>query len=168
MTSPLPLPLIVRDLTADDLPLCDWAGSGLPDGLERARRGEADYLVVCPPSGRPIATGGIDYVETPGAGTLYQFHVHEIVRSCGIGALLVRAAEDRARDRGLERVELGVDEQAPRPQRLYERLGYTTYGLRPGGWDLLEPDGSTSRYDTMIILMNKTLAPTSGTDTGPV
>lgn len=62
MTSSLPLPLIVRDLTADDLPLCDWAGSG--------------------------------------AGA---------------------------------------------------------------GWV-----GSASRYDTMIILMNKTLEPRSGTDTGPV
>lgn len=44
--------------------------------LERARRSEVDYLAVCPPSGLPVAIGGIDYTENPGAGTLTQLAVH--------------------------------------------------------------------------------------------
>ena len=140
----LTLPLIVRDLTAEDLPTCEWAGSGVPDGLARARRGEVDYLAVCAPTGRPIATGGINYQEAPGAGTLYQLHVHEMLRCCGIGTALIEAAELRIRDRGLDRAELGVDRQEPRPQALYERLGYTIFGQKPGGWDQIGTDGTTS------------------------
>lgn len=153
------LSLRVRDLTEADLPGCGWAGLGVPDGFERSRRDEVDYLVVCPPSGLPIATGGVNFVPAPGAGTLYQLHVHEIVRSCGIGTLLIGALQQRIRDRGLDWAELGVDEQDPRPQPLYERLGYTAFGRTRGGWDQQEPDGSTSRYETMIILMRKMLRP---------
>lgn len=151
------LPLTVRDLVAADLPACHWAGSGVPDGLSRAQRGDADYLVICAPSGLSIATGGVDYTEFPGAGTLYQLHVHEMLRSVGIGTLLIETAEQRIRDRGLDRAELGIDAQAPRPRPLYERLGYQAYGTEPGGWDQEQPDGSFSRYDTTIILMRKAL-----------
>ncbi len=57
------VPLTVRDLTREDLPSCAWSGSArnlaqLGKTLERARRGEIDYLAVCPPSGlpsRPVA-----------------------------------------------------------------------------------------------------------------
>jgi len=46
---------------------------------------------------------------------------------------------------------LGVDEQSPRPRSLYERLGYVAYGNEPGAWDQEAPDGSTIKYETMII-----------------
>jgi hypothetical protein len=60
------IPLTVRDLTAEDLPSCAWSGgathlASVARALERARRGEVDYLAVCPPSGLPIAIGGVDY-----------------------------------------------------------------------------------------------------------
>jgi GNAT superfamily N-acetyltransferase len=95
------LPLTVRDLTVADLPACAWAGSGVATSLERARLGEVDYLAVCPPSGLPVALGGVDYTLTSGAGTLWQLSVHESLRSCGIGTILVQAAEQRIRARGL-------------------------------------------------------------------
>ena len=68
------VPLTIRDLTAEDLPACAWSGSlthlaSVADALERARLGEVDYLAACPPSGLPVAIGGIDYAKTPGAGT---------------------------------------------------------------------------------------------------
>ena len=68
------VPLTVRDLTAEDLPACAWSGpathlASVAEALERARLGEVDYLAVCPPSGLPVAIGGIDYAKTPGAGT---------------------------------------------------------------------------------------------------
>ncbi|MBA8795464.1 ribosomal protein S18 acetylase RimI-like enzyme [Friedmanniella endophytica] len=153
----VPLPLTVRDLTADDLPVCGWAGSGVPRGLDRAARGEADYLVVCGPSGLPLATGGVDWTKHPDAGELYQLHVHELVRSAGVGTVLIAALEQRIRDRGRDRAELGVDVQEPRPQRLYERLGYTAYGSEQVGWDQLQPDGSHRPYTTTATLLRKPL-----------
>jgi len=80
------IPLTVRDLTTEDLPSCAWSGSAthlasIAKALERARRGEVDYLAVCPPSGLPVALGGIDYAEHPGAGTLWQLAVHRTLQS---------------------------------------------------------------------------------------
>lgn len=151
------LPLIVRDLISADLPAAAWAGSGPAEALERARRGEVDYLVVCQPSGFPVATGGVDYTLVPGAGTLWQLSVHEAVRSCGIGTILIEAAEQRIRSRGLQRAELGVDDQLPRPRGLYERLGYIAYGSEPGSWPQDGPDGTSTLYQTTITLMHKKL-----------
>ena len=50
------LPVTIRDLTRQDLPSCAWGVSAwdlarLGRALERAGRGEVDYLAVCPPSG---------------------------------------------------------------------------------------------------------------------
>jgi hypothetical protein len=93
------IPLLVRDLIPEDLPSCAWSGSALhlatvAGELERARLGEVDYLAACPPSGLPVAVGGIDYAENPGAGTLYQLSVHQL-QSCGIGTIFIHAAEQR-------------------------------------------------------------------------
>lgn len=150
--------LTVRDLTADDLPLSGWAGTRLSRALERAERGEIDYLAICPPSGVPVAFGGINYAESPGAAAIFQLSVMEPLRSCGIGTLLLKAAEERIRARGLERAELAVDERNPRPHAWYRRLGYVAYDRRPAAWDQDGPDGSRARYETMIILFRKDLA----------
>jgi ribosomal protein S18 acetylase RimI-like enzyme len=156
------IPLTIRDLTPEDLPSCGWSGSALhltsvARELERARRGEVDYLAACPPSGLPVAIGGIDYAESPGAGTLYQLSVHGALQSCGIGTILIQAAERRILARGLHRAELGVEESNPRARALYERLGYVAYRRAPDSWDQQAPDGTISRYETMCTLMRKEL-----------
>ena len=152
--------LTIRDLTAEDLPSCAWWVSAwdraqLGTTLERAQRGEVDYLVVCPPSGLPVALGGVDYTLNPGAGTLWQLAVHGALQSCGIGTLLIEAAEQRIRARGLHRAELAVEERNHRARSLYERLGYAVYGRKPETWDEQAEDGSVRRYETMCELMRK-------------
>lgn len=123
------VPLTIRDLTPEDLPACAWSGTAthlasIARALDRAMRGEVEYLAVCSPSGLPVALGGIDYARTPGAGTLWQLAVHGALQSCGIGTILIRAAEHRIRARGLHRAELGVEDSNPRARALYGRLGY--------------------------------------------
>ncbi len=157
------IPLTIRDLTPGDLPSCAWWVSAwdraqLGKTLERAQRGEVDYLAVCPPSGLPVALGGVDYTLTPGAGTLWQLAVHGALQSCGIGTLLIEAAEQRIRARGLHRAELGVEECNPRARGLYERLGYAAYGRKPEAWDEQAEDGSVRRYETVCTLMRKELS----------
>ena len=156
------VPLTIRDLTTEDLPACAWSGSAshlvsVAKALERARLGEVDYLAACPPSGLPVAIGGVDYAKAPGAGTLWQFAVHGALQSCGIGTILIQTAEQRIRARGLRRAELGVEECNPRARALYERLGYVAYGREPAAWDEEAPDGSITRYETVCTLMHKEL-----------
>jgi ribosomal protein S18 acetylase RimI-like enzyme len=156
------VPLTIRDLTAEDLTACRWSGSrshlvSVAAALERARRGEVDYLAACPPSGLPVAIGGVDYALTPGAGTLWQLSVHGALQSCGIGTVLIQAAEQRIRDRGLRWAELGVEESNPRARALYERLGYVAFGREPDAWDEEAPDGTISRHETICTLMRKEL-----------
>ena len=52
--------------------------------------------------------------------------VQESHRSRGIGALLVDAAEQWARERGLRRMRVRSNVLRERTHRFYERLGYTT------------------------------------------
>lgn len=156
------VPLTVRDLTRDDLPSCGWSGSAthlahVAQALDRVELGEVDYLAVCPPSNLPVATGGIDYAVVPGSGTLWQLVVHPTLRSCGVGTVLIRAAEQRIRARGLRRAELRVEEINPRACRLYERMGYVAYDRQPDAWDEELPDGSITRYETVCIVMGRQL-----------
>lgn len=127
--------------------------------LERARLGEVDYLAVCPPAGLPVAFGAVDYTKPSGGATLYQLSVLGPLRSCGIGTILVQAMEQRIRARGLQWAELGVDDADPRPRALYERLGYVASGRETGSWDVEAPDGSITRYETMVTLLRKELPP---------
>jgi ribosomal protein S18 acetylase RimI-like enzyme len=157
------LPLTIRDLTLDDLPLCSWTGSAthlasVARALERAGRGEVDYLAICPPSGLPVGLCAIDYKRARGSGTLWQLEVHAPLRSCGLGTLLIGAAEERIGARGLHRAELGVEEDNPRARALYERLGYTAYGKESASWDQEAPDGTITRYETVCTLMYKELS----------
>jgi ribosomal protein S18 acetylase RimI-like enzyme len=159
----IPLAITIRDLTLEDLPSCAWWVSAwdraqLGRTLERAQRGEVDYLTVCTPAGLPVALGGVDYTVTPVAGTLWQLAVHGALQSCGIGTLLIQAAEQRIRARGRHRAELAVEESNPRARALYERLGYVAYGRKPEAWDEQAEDGSIRRYETMCTLMGKGLS----------
>jgi len=83
--------------------------------------------------------------------------MHAALQSCGIGTLLILAAEQRIRAHGLHQAELKVEERNPRARTLYERLGYVTYGRQHAAWDLQAADGSLTRYETVCTLMRKEL-----------
>lgn len=156
------LPLTVRDLTPDDLHPGIWGWSdthlaGTLQAIERAQRGEVDFLAVCPPSGVPVATGGIDYAKPPGGATVWQLSVDGALRSCGIGTILIQALEERARARGLTWVEIGAEENG-RPRALYERLGYVVTGSEVGSWDVEAPDGTITRHEELVTLTRKQIA----------
>lgn len=156
------LDLTVRDLADADLVECGFAGSKLhlkqvAKQLERARDGEVDYLAVCTKTDLPVAIGAVDYLPYPGAGSLTQLSVHPALQSCGIGTVLIGAAEQRILARGLDRAEIGVELSNPRARALYERLGYVAYDEILESWDQLGPDGSITRYETMCAQMRKEL-----------
>jgi GNAT superfamily N-acetyltransferase len=75
---------------------------------------------------------------------LEDLFVEKDARGAGLGRALVRAAIDRARERGCRRVELDVNEANAEALRLYASAGFTIPA--PGGRDLylsmhLDPGG---------------------------
>ncbi|MFB6723409.1 GNAT family N-acetyltransferase [Kribbella sp. NPDC056345] len=156
------VPVTVRDLTIEDLPTLGESPAKLTSMVEeltRAQQGEVDYLAVCAPSGQPLGYGAVDYTKPPGGATIYQLTVLEAFQSCGIGTILIRALEQHIRARDIPFAELGIDDASPRPQALYERLGYTVSGSELGAWDITTTDGTTERYETTITLLRKQLLP---------
>lgn len=78
-----------------------------------------------------------------------------MLRSCRIGTVLVSAAEQRIRYRGLRYAELSVEDDNPRARALYERLGYLAHDRRPEVWDEEAPDGTVRRYEPICTVMRK-------------
>ncbi|MFJ8888817.1 GNAT family N-acetyltransferase [Streptomyces sp. NPDC102402] len=157
------LGLTVRDLVHSDLASCGWAGSArhldrVAEQLDRRAHGDVDYLAVCARADIPIAKGGVDYRAKDGVGTLWQLAVHPALQSCGVGTVLIEAAEQRIRSRGLRQAELGVEEDNARARALYERLGYHAYDRQPDAWDEQAPDGTLLRHETMCTMMRKDLS----------
>lgn len=157
------VPIEIRDLVLADLGNLRWTGGGshlrsIGEQLERAAAGLAEYLVACAPSGLPVGTLAIDYATGRDAGLIHQVAVHAALQSCGIGRLLVDAAEERIRERGRSYAELSVEHGNPRARVLYERLGYLAVGDEPTELDEDQPDGTVVRYRTMCTMMRKQLS----------
>ncbi|QUQ65116.1 GNAT family N-acetyltransferase [Kutzneria sp. CA-103260] len=154
------VPLHVRDLTPADVSACTWSGGRrhVEQLHTQLARAHVDYLAVCPPSDSPVAIGAVDYTAKPGAGLLFQLAVMPALQSCGIGTILIHAAEDRIRRRSLSIAELSVEHDNPRAQALYERLGYRAYGTERDGWHEDGPDGTAVWYETDCTLMRRELA----------
>ncbi|MFE6894239.1 GNAT family N-acetyltransferase [Streptomyces sp. NPDC057694] len=75
-----------------------------------------------------LLTGAAAAVKNGGAedvGALGRLAVAKVARGLGVGAALVGAIEDAARDRGLAAVDLHAQTHA---LGFYERLGYEVYG----------------------------------------
>ncbi|MEE2038514.1 GNAT family N-acetyltransferase [Nocardiopsis sp. CT-R113] len=87
------------------------------------RDSAADHFLAL---GDGVPVGTVRLVDQgDGAGLLGRLAVLPKGRGNGTGALLVRAVEDRARERGLARVELHAQTHA---LGFYARLGYTAHG----------------------------------------
>ncbi|MFI5755295.1 GNAT family N-acetyltransferase [Streptomyces sp. NPDC051569] len=106
----------------------------VPEDLEYDGRDHDAVLVLAVrDDGLPLGTGRLLY--GPGAadktggnlsvGSLGRLAVGEAARGRGVGAALVRAVEDAARERGLAVVDLHAQSHA---LGFYERLGYEAYG----------------------------------------
>lgn len=155
-------PVTIRDLRHEDLEACSWSGPAthlryISSALDRVRDGTVDYLAVCPPSGLPVAMGGVDYEVAPEFGNIWQLAVHPALQSCGLGSVLIEAAERRIVARGRHRAELAVADDNRRARALYERLGYRAYRRSTDAWDAQRPDGTVIRYETPCTLMGKNL-----------
>ncbi|MEU3607684.1 GNAT family N-acetyltransferase [Streptomyces sp. NPDC035033] len=107
---------------------------GVPREIEYdAYDATAVHVLAVRADGVPLGTGrllhGADATGKTGAdasvGSLGRLAVGKAARGLGVGAALVRAIEDAARERGLAAVDLHAQTHA---LGFYERLGYVAYG----------------------------------------
>lgn len=145
----------------DDINGATWMGdhyhlAAVQIAINRAQAGEVDYLAGWLHD-EIVAAGGIDYTRTPNTGVLWQLNVREDLRSQGIGTALVNALENCAKNRGFKQVALSVENNNPRAQQLYERLGYVVTGESTESWDVAGPDGSSETYVAQCFVMERQL-----------
>lgn len=132
--------LAVRLATTDDMPAVFAlrhevfvVGQGVPEELERDDIDPLCDHAVAVRGDTVVATGrlvpgtvSVDNVLTPGpVSTVGRMAVAESERGEGIGALVLALLEQRARERGVEVVELHAQVTA---RRFYDRAGYTPVG----------------------------------------
>ncbi|MEW2494477.1 GNAT family N-acetyltransferase [Streptomyces nodosus] len=107
---------------------------GVPEDIEYdAHDADAVHVLALREDGVPLGTGRLLSGEAaaarnggdPSVGSLGRLAVTREARGLGIGAALVRAIEDAARDQGLSAVDLHAQTHA---LGFYERLGYRAYG----------------------------------------
>ncbi|WP_172384037.1 GNAT family N-acetyltransferase [Streptomyces sp. MNP-20] len=111
------------------------AEQGVPEDLEYDAydTGAVHVLAVRREDGAPVGTGRLLTGEAAAVknggdatvGALGRLAVLRSARGLGVGAALVRAIEDAARERGLGAVDLHAQTRA---LGFYERLGYEVYG----------------------------------------
>jgi ribosomal protein S18 acetylase RimI-like enzyme len=144
-------------MTRADIATMSWSGgsthlSNLHLQLTRVARGEAGYLVACPPSDLPVAKCGIDFQTDDGTAVIWQVAVHPALQSLGIGTALIAEAERRILARGVATAQLSVETNNPRARGLYERLGYVARFESAEAW--MTDDGC---YETVCTVMFKPL-----------
>lgn len=157
------IPLSFRDLEAADLADLDWSGG--PEHLRAtaaqlgpAAAGDVALLVGALPNGRLVALGGVDFRPAPGVGLLWLLAVHETLQGLGLGTGLVRALEQRAAERGCQRVRLLVEHDNPRAAALYRRLGYVECGSALDHW----PIAGGRTYLTVCTVVERPLPASAG------
>lgn len=121
-----------------------WKRDSPPDavfarGIERLLADEnTDFLLAAvDEDSAPVAVCALRYrygVWLDGLDCcLEDVFVEEAARGTGLGSALVRAAIERARERGAKRIELDVNEQNKPAAALYEKLGFSAYEEALGG-----------------------------------
>jgi GNAT superfamily N-acetyltransferase len=63
--------------------------------------------------------------------SVQSMYVRPAARGRGVGAALLQAVIDRARERGVEDLHLGVSAAAGAAVRLYQRAGFEAWGVEP-------------------------------------
>lgn len=121
----------------------DWpSANAFHAGVERVlERGEAEFLLAAPAQSEPAAAVcqlrfGFNLWRAGSECVLEDLFVQPSIRRGGLGAALVQAALDRARERGCRWIELDTYEDNAPAIALYERFGFR-FGRSGGKRDVV-------------------------------
>lgn len=167
----LPLEVAIRPCERGDLEALEWFGMFtahrqiLHEAFARHLRG-GNVMLVAVANGFPLGQAWIDLeAKAPeGAGVLWAVRVFPLFQGLGIGARLLRAAENVLRERGWEWAEIGVEKDNQGARRLYERTGYRLSGEERGEYTYTTPGGAHVRVPNDLWILRKRLSEGPGGD----
>lgn len=123
----------------------------------RAGSGEVCFLVAVA-DGEVVGKAVVDWMHNEdGSAWLWMFSVHPGFRSRGIGHRVLAEAEERARVRGCQAVEMAVDDDNPSARDFYLREGYRWVGPQLDEYQYTEPNGATVRVASPGVRLRKAL-----------
>jgi len=106
----------------------------LDDFFDGRLAGERRTLLIAELDGRPAGftflEPAVDYFTGQADGHIGMVAVADTAEGKGVGAALMRAAEDWARRHGYPRLHLNVFAANDRARRIYERTGYEIETIR--------------------------------------
>ncbi|PWC36632.1 acetyltransferase [Azospirillum sp. TSO35-2] len=165
----LPLPVTVRPARETDLPTLEWYGLHTPHreiiaGAYRLQERGDGAMLLADVNGFPAGQICIDFLRKrpSGRATLWALRVFQPFRGLGLGALLLRAAEQVVEQRGVTVAELGVDRDNAGVLPFYERFGYQHCGRERGQFIYHTPEGRLVRVAIDQWLLEKQLPAESG------
>jgi len=145
----LTVQMVIRLCEEADLPALEWMGLYTPhrgvirDAFEAQRRGDG-LMLLGVTAGFPVGQVWIDLARKRGEGAAVLWAVRTFypLQGAGIGRHLMEAAERILRERGLARMELGVERANDGARRFYERLGWRMAGPLRETSHFVTPEGA--------------------------
>ncbi|WP_104816542.1 ribosomal protein S18-alanine N-acetyltransferase [Kitasatospora sp. MMS16-BH015] len=136
----------VLELELELFPDDAWsAGMFWSELAEAHPGGSRHYTVAETPAGELAGYAGL--MAGRFEGDVQTIAVAEGHQGAGLGAALLTDLITEATHRGCEEVLLEVRADNPRAQRLYERFGFETIGIRPGYYQPADVDALVMRLE---------------------
>lgn len=165
----VPLDVTIRFCREADLPRLEWFGAFshhrgvIREAFELQGRGQA-VMLVAEAAGFPAGQAWLDLRPKAGAEgpMVWAVRVLDPLRGTGVGTRLMAALEAVARERGHERLELGVERANPRARAFYEGLGWRVARERRESYSYTTPEGQTVAHTLDEWVMIKDLGQAGG------
>lgn len=162
-------PLLIRPLTAADLPQLEWDGEYTHQrpvfqrvfaDVERGTRLVLGAIIGEQVVGQvfvQLRSSEIEFAHEGRRGYLYSLRVRPEWRGQGIGSQLIAAAEAELLARGYSEAAISTAKDNASARRLYERLGYHVFKDDPGEWWFTDINGQLQHVQEPCWVMEKML-----------
>ncbi len=162
--------LLIRPLTAQDLPALEWDGAfthqrlvfertfvEMQRGTKKMLVAEADGLII----GQifiQFRSSEPQFADGSTRGYLFALRVRPEWRGHGVGTSLIAAAEAELLARGYGVAIISSAKDNPGAQRLYERLGYRVFADDDGEWHFTDVNGQPQHVHEPCWVMEKVIS----------
>ena len=173
-TFTMPLQITIRLCTEADLPNLEWFGMFtehreiIRSAFDRQALGDTEMLVA-DANNFPVGQVWIDYARKrdENCSLLWAVRVLPALQRTGIGARLIRAAENMIRQRTVVSVEVEIERNNSKARHFYERLGYQFTSTASDSYSYITPDGVPMTVPLDLWIFRKKISAAPKMDCSP-